>query len=72
MDVNSDDTVIPWTIVNKYYTADVHFSVQDVAGLLSPVDEGTKVPAIVYVFDRREVITTPDLVRPSGLQSLTW
>lgn len=54
-DLTGHSDVIPWTIANKYYTAEVHFSVQDLHRIASPMDEGMKAPAIVYVFDRQKV-----------------
>jgi hypothetical protein len=53
--------VIPWTISNKYYTADVHFFLEIVSGndsgpsRLSSVQEDEKVPAIIFVFTQEEV-----------------
>ena len=56
-------TSIPWTITNKYYTADVHFELRPLdsfAGYLA-----SEVPAVVYVWDRRDQHKTevPELAR---------
>jgi hypothetical protein len=51
---------IPWTISNKYYTADVHFHVQKPAKppalpLYPPETAGEKVPAILFIWAKGEV-----------------
>jgi len=47
---------IPWTIVNRYYSAEVHFSVRTVEGLASsPGLLATSAPALVYVWVEGEV-----------------
>jgi hypothetical protein len=50
---NSEPAVsIPWTISNKYYTADVHFELRqlhDFAGYLA-----SEVPAVVFVWNQGE------------------
>ncbi|THG99596.1 hypothetical protein EW026_g2774 [Hermanssonia centrifuga] len=39
---------IPWTIVNKYYTADVHFEIRELQSFSG--DHASEVPAIIYVW----------------------
>lgn len=50
---------IPWTISNKYYTADVHFSLYSVhevqSGALGDGGELAGVPAVLYVWGAGEV-----------------
>lgn len=40
--------IVPWTIQNKYYTADVHFKVVPVEDWVHSHLEG--VPALIYAF----------------------
>ncbi len=48
------DTVhIPWTISNKYYTADVHFEAHELERFR--VHHAVGVPAIIYVWGLGEV-----------------
>ncbi|KAH9936641.1 uncharacterized protein B0H18DRAFT_974812 [Fomitopsis serialis] len=44
------DNVFPWTIVNRYYTADVHFQIRAFSEFRIPHADG--VPAVVYVWER--------------------
>ncbi len=44
---------IPWTITNKYYSANVHFAAHAVSGFSADLLEG--VPAVVFVWKRGEV-----------------
>ena len=46
-------TSIPWTIVNKYYTADVHFETHEFEQFR--VHHAVGVPAIIYVWGPGEV-----------------
>ena len=46
-------TSIPWTIVNKYYTADVHFETHEFEHFR--VIHAVGVPAIIYVWGPGEV-----------------
>ncbi len=46
-------TSIPWTIVNKYYTADVHFETHEFEQFR--VHHAIGVPAIIYVWGPGEV-----------------
>ena len=46
-------TSIPWTIRNKYYTADVHFETHEFAHFR--VVHAVGVPAIIYVWGPGEV-----------------
>jgi len=60
---------IPWTIVNRYYTADVHFETRVLKGLHGHHIKG--VPAIVYVFNgsekyRDQVSDLAKLIQPYG------
>lgn len=43
----------PWTITNKYYSADVHFAAHSVRGLSPHLLKG--VPAVVFVWTKGEV-----------------
>ncbi|KAH9841818.1 uncharacterized protein C8Q71DRAFT_349508 [Rhodofomes roseus] len=45
----SPSNVFPWTIVNKYYTADVHFQTKSYSEFRIPHADG--VPAVVYVWE---------------------
>jgi hypothetical protein len=47
----SEENVIPWTIVNRYYIADVHFSAHVIHGI-SPMmfDKPHTPPAVIYVW----------------------
>lgn len=44
---------IPWTISNRYYSADVHFAVRTMHGM-SP-HEVQNVPAVIFVWAQGEV-----------------
>ena len=44
---------IPWTIVNKYYTADVHFETHEFEHFR--VQHAIGVPAVIYVWGPGEV-----------------
>lgn len=46
-------TTIPWTISNKYYTADVHFETRELHTFATY--HASEVPAVIYVWDRGEV-----------------
>ncbi|KAI0084808.1 hypothetical protein BDY19DRAFT_969270 [Irpex rosettiformis] len=56
-------TSIPWTISNKYYTADVHFELRSLDGFAGYL--ASDVPAVVYVWDRRDQHKTdvPELAK---------
>lgn len=45
-------TSIPWTISNKYYTADVHFEIRETKSFVGY--HASEVPAVVYVWNRGE------------------
>lgn len=47
------DVKIPWTITNKYYSADVHFAAYVVREFCAELLEG--IPAVVFVWTRGEV-----------------
>jgi hypothetical protein len=54
------DTIVPWRISNKYYDANVHFSIfmmslDDVNGVTPPKDIGEGMPAVIYAFERGAV-----------------
>ncbi|KAK7056887.1 hypothetical protein VNI00_002604 [Paramarasmius palmivorus] len=46
----SDGTSIPWTISNKYYSADVHFLARSIKGLAPYQLQG--VPAVIFVWGK--------------------
>jgi hypothetical protein len=52
----SEENVIPWTIVNRYYIADVHFAAHVIHGI-SPMmfDKPHTPPAVIYVWVDGEV-----------------
>ena len=50
---DSASSSIPWTIANKYYTADVHFETRELAGFAGY--HASEVPAVIYVWRRGEV-----------------
>ena len=50
-------TSIPWTIANKYYTADVHFEAHEFEHFR--VHHAVGVPAIIYVWGPGEVSLSP-------------
>lgn len=47
------DKTIPWTITNKYYTANVHFEAREVRAWSSFLAEG--VPAVIFLWAHGEV-----------------
>ncbi|EIM85963.1 uncharacterized protein STEHIDRAFT_139781 [Stereum hirsutum FP-91666 SS1] len=47
---NGAHPLIPWTISNKYYTADVHFKLVSYAALAP--DAPQNIPAVIYVWER--------------------
>ena len=53
---SEEETIIPWTIVNRYYTADVHFVAHVIHGI-SPMmfDKPHTPPAVIYVWVDGEV-----------------
>lgn len=56
LNLEEGETTIPWTIANKYYTADVHFDAHEWkldSRLTSGVADG--VPAVVFVWVHGEV-----------------
>ncbi|KAI0693969.1 hypothetical protein BC835DRAFT_1306507 [Cytidiella melzeri] len=61
---NSEPTVsIPWTISNKYYTADVHFELRQLQGFAGYL--ASDVPAVVYIWCHGDQYKTevPELAR---------
>lgn len=52
----SEENVIPWTIVNRYYIADVHFAVHVIHDI-SPMmfEKNPTPPAVIYVWVDGEV-----------------
>lgn len=50
---DAESTSIPWTIANKYYTADVHFETREYKMFLS--FHASEVPAVIYVWSRGDV-----------------
>lgn len=50
-DAGSDS--IPWTIVNRYYTAEVHFETRTLVDFRA--HHASEVPAVIYVWNRGEV-----------------
>ena len=53
---SEEETLIPWTIVNRYYIADVHFAAHVIHGI-SPMmfDKPHTPPAVIYVWVDGEV-----------------
>jgi hypothetical protein len=49
---DAGSTSVPWTIANKYYTADVHFETRQLREFASYHAGG--VPAVIYVWHRGE------------------
>ncbi|KAJ7459935.1 hypothetical protein FB451DRAFT_1272061 [Mycena latifolia] len=47
-----ESTRIPWTLSNKYYSADVHFAAHTIAGLSPNMVQN--VPAVVFVWSKGE------------------
>lgn len=45
-----NSSIIPWTIANKYYTADVHFEFQHLPDWIPNNHELESVPAVVYTW----------------------
>ena len=54
--ISDEETIIPWTIVNRYYIADVHFAAHVIHGI-SPLlfDKPHTPPAVIYVWVDGEV-----------------
>ena len=50
---DKEPVIFPWTITNKYYSADVHFAAHSIRGLSPHVLKD--VPAVVFVWTRGEV-----------------
>ena len=50
-DAGSDS--IPWTIVNRYYTAEVHFETRTLVDFRT--HHASEVPAVIYVWNKGEV-----------------
>lgn len=50
---DSSNSIVPWTIVNRYYTADVHFETRTFAEFVSHHASG--VPAVIYAWSQGEV-----------------
>ncbi|KAG2156017.1 uncharacterized protein EDB93DRAFT_1129346 [Suillus bovinus] len=48
--VTDDSSIIPWTITNKYYTADVHFEFHHLPHWIPNNHELESVPALVYTW----------------------
>lgn len=48
--VREDATCIPWTISNRYYSADVQFILRELTGWAPVEDELKKVPAVIFVW----------------------
>ena len=59
-DLPSSNVDIPWTIKNKYYSADVHFHLVEYAYWDPQL--ALRVPAIIFVWTRGQVIPFLDLV----------
>ena len=60
-------TSIPWTIANKYYTAEVHFETHDFEGFR--VHHAIGVPAIIYVWGPGEVsLCGPDVLARTSFE----
>jgi hypothetical protein len=51
--LSSDLIKIPWTIENKYYSADVHFAAHPMRGLAPYLLQN--VPAVIFVWGSDEV-----------------
>lgn len=51
--VTKDRDLVPWTITNKYYTADVHFQLADWHNPAPSLKSG--IPAIVVIWEKGEV-----------------
>lgn len=61
---NSEPAVsIPWTISNKYYTADVHFELRQIEGFAGYL--ASEVPAVIYVWSHGETYEShvPELAK---------
>ena len=55
-DKTSEENIIPWTIVNRYYTADVHFAAHVIHGMSPMVFDKPHIPpAVIYVWVDGEV-----------------
>jgi hypothetical protein len=51
--VEETESIVPWTIVNKYYSADVHFEIKDIMDWSStPIHD---IPAVVFIWADGEV-----------------
>jgi hypothetical protein len=57
--IDPDADIVPWTIKNKYYTAEVEFHVKVIASKSEPVDF-SGASAIIFVFHKNEVRSTPN------------
>ena len=51
--LSHDSMKIPWTIENRYYSADVHFAVHPMHGLAPYMLQN--VPAIIFVWESNKV-----------------
>lgn len=51
--LSHDPVKIPWTIENRYYSADVHFAVYPMRGLAPYILQN--VPAIIFVWESNKV-----------------
>lgn len=64
------DSIVPWTIVNKYYTADVHFHTRTFSEFRISHADG--VPAVVYVWEHGQVCFVAITLMPAlNVPSLT-
>lgn len=55
-----EDTTIPWRISNKYYDADVHFSIEPLSSndeneSSTAPDDADSPPAVIYAFETGSV-----------------
>lgn len=57
VDSDGSQPLIPWTISNKYYTADIHFKLINYGALSSSAPNNT--PAVIYVWERGTVRVLP-------------
>lgn len=60
---SSSESIVPWTIVNKYYTADVHFHTRTFNEFRISNADG--VPAVVYVWEHGQVCSIVNTLVPA-------
>ena len=60
---SSSESIVPWTIINKYYTADVHFHTKTFSEFRISHADG--VPAVVYVWEHGQVCSRVIMLAPA-------